>query len=249
MIFFSNMELRNSFHRKSSEVGAVASMPSPRENIWNCLAVPSTAIAPTCQGQKNHGCHPVTSHIHISAAGSASTAASAAASAKEQPLRVPQHALKSEVTEVPNKTTVSPCFTKHILSHSQVTNKTPPSTKHSTQQRHLAARLRTSFWHRFLSKKLDSIRRFHLRSCEVWKTCRRASHPPQFLPLQQWPPLRTALLLFPSASDMHRMDADESRVSKAYLHWTFAKEQWLLVKKASWPPLQPHPCGWLPVST
>lgn len=88
MIFFSNMELRNSFHRKSSEVGAVASMPSPRENIWNCLAVPSTAIAPTCQGQKNHGCHPVTSHIHISAAGSASTAASAAASAKEQPLWV-----------------------------------------------------------------------------------------------------------------------------------------------------------------
>ena len=126
MIFFSNMELRNSFHRKSSEVGAVASMPSPRENIWNCLAVPSTAIAPTCQGQKNHGCHPVTSHIHISAAGSASTAASAAASAKEQPLRV-FSACFEEWSHWSPKQNYS--FTSFTISHkSQTKPRLPPNT-------------------------------------------------------------------------------------------------------------------------
>ena len=221
-------------------------MPSPRENIWNCLAVPSTAIAPTCCLAKNHRGAPVTTNLwHLCSwkCLHGSFCSSFSKGATSLGFFSMLWRVKSQTKH--NKTTVSP--RKHLIT--QVTNKTPPSTKHSTQQRHLAARLRTSFWHRFLSKKLDSIRRFHLRSCEVWKTCRRASHPPQFLPLQQWPPLRTALLLFPSASDMHRMDADESRVSKAYLHWTFAKEQWLLVKKASWPPLQPHPCAWLPVST
>ena len=190
MIFFSNMELRNSWGWS----GRIHAKPKGKHlKLLGCaqhchctnLLLGQKSQAPTWQ--------------QILCSDGASTAASAAASAKEQPLRVPQHALKSEVTEVPNKSLQF--HEAHRESRSQVTKITPPSTKHSTQQRHLAARLRTSFWHRFLSKKLDSI-----RGCEVWKTCRRASHPPQFLPLQQWPPLRTALLLFPSASDMHRMD-------------------------------------------
>lgn len=130
MIFFSNMELRNSFHRKSSEVGAVASMPSPRENIWNCLAVPSTAIAPTCCLAKNHRGAPVTTNLwHLCSwkCLHGSFCSSFSKGATSLGFFSMLWRVKSQTKH--NKTTVSPCFTKHILSHkSQKSPSLPPNT-------------------------------------------------------------------------------------------------------------------------
>ena len=197
MIFFSNMELRNSWGWS----GRIHAKPKGKHlKLLGCAQHCHCTNLPRPKKSRLSPCD--VSHPHLCSwkCLHGSFCSSFSKGATSLGFFSMLWRVKSQTKH--NKTTVSP--RKHLIT--QVTNKTPPSTKHSTQQRHLAARLRTSFWHRFLSKKLDSIRRFHLRSCEVWKTCRRASHPPQFLPLQQWPPLRTALLLFPIASDMHRMD-------------------------------------------